>query len=792
MLTSKSWFLSRSSAYAMSAVLAFPFLAAGGAISTAAAQSSLVSSNTLEQVVVTARYTRENIQTTPLAITALTGQELQDRGYNNITQVAASAPNVTMETAPAGFGKSAFISIRGIGQNDFKYSLEPGVGFYVDDVYFGSVFGSLFTLGDISRVEILRGPQGTLFGKNTEGGAVRIFTTQPTGGDHGYVEGGYGSFKREQFRGATDFTLIPDKLFMRVYASYLRSQGDMTVLDFACLHPNEAGNIKPTTHALGNPSGDCRVGTLGGENASHYRLSLRALPLPGLEINLSADLTDDRGQPPADKVLAINPDAFFLKGFNANVVVPFYGIPYDQRFITKNPYTTYFVTHDPVDGITVAADNTLYSYGLTATIDWQTPWNFHVKSITGYRGESGDFGAFYAGAPIVLVNLNTKLAHHQTSEEVQISGDAFHNSLEWVLGGYYYDGFGFQGGIGDLLEISLVQQLNDPETDVNKSVFAHAIYHITSKLSTELGIRYSDESKTYTYYRHLLYPYHGIPAGGFLFPITGSKLQYNRVDPKVGIQYQWTPNLMTYIQGATGYKAGGFNTRPTTAAQTTSFGPETLTAYEAGVKSEWFGHRLRANFDVFYSVYRGLQLGASGVDKNGNLANLMENVGKADIDGVEGEVDVTPIPGMLLSGNFGYVHFKYKNLGAAAGLSNGPSLSDVPPLTPTWKFGLSAQYSMPLGDNLGILTPRVDYTYQSKVFFSANNDPRTEQSGYGIANARLIWQSGDDKWTATLAVNNVFNKFYYTSLSNSYTSFGMIQGTPSLPRTAMITLRRSW
>jgi iron complex outermembrane receptor protein len=751
-------------------------------VSTAAAAES---GNSLDEVVVTARYKSESLQRAPLSVTALSGADIENRGYSNISQVAASAPNVNLEPAPGGFGKSVFASIRGVGQNDFKFTLEPGVGFYVDDVYFATVFGSIFTLGDINRVEILRGPQGTLFGKNTEGGAIRIFNEKPQDDDAGYAEVGYGSYNRESVRAAMNFTLIPGQLFARVSGGSLRSDGYQTIVDFACANPGLAGNIKATTY------GDCNVGKLGGDDVYDYRAALRWLPTDKLEINLSGDLTDDKGPGPADTIVAINPNATFLKSYNPSVAIPTFGIPYDTRFLPPNPYTTYVTFKDPVDGINIPSDNTLYSWGFNGTVDWDNPWGFHVKSITGLRGEHGEFSQSYGGAPIPVTDLWTTLQHHQFSEELQLSGVSFDNALDWTVGGYYFNGTNHQGGIGDLIVISLVQVPDDPSTDKNKSVFAHTEYHFTDKFSTEVGLRYSDEDKTYEYYRLLLRQYQTIPAGDFLFPITAKSLSYSRVDPKVGFQYQWTPDLMSYIQWSTGYKAGGFNTRPVSAAQATTFKPETLTAYEIGLKSEWLEHRLRANTALFYSQYKDLQLQANGVDSNGDLAVLTENVGRANIKGAELEIQAEPVRGLTGDFSIGYLDYKNTDLGSAAGVSGGPTLSSVPPLTPKWKGSLGVQYAIPEGQ-YGTFMPRLDYTYQSLVYNDAPNTAIGSQAGYGVLNGRLIWTSMKGAWTATFAVNNVTDKFYYIDKYANYSTYGTVEGQPSMPRTFDFTLKRTF
>ena len=738
----------------------------------------------LEEIVVTARFKSESVQVAPISITAVSGEQLEARGFTNISQVATLAPNVNLEAAPAGFGKSVFASIRGIGQNDFKFTLEPGVGFYVDDVYFATVFGSLFTLGDIDRVEVLRGPQGTLFGKNTEGGAIRVFNAKPMGDNSGYAEAGYGTYNRRMLRMALDTALIPEKVFFRLSAGSLQSDGYENVIDFACANPTLAGNIKPTAY------GSCNVGRLGGDDVYNIRAAFRVLASDTVEVNLSADLTDDNGPGPADKILAINPNATFLKGFNTNKVIPAFGIPYDARFLTSSPYSTYATFNDPLNGYKIPSDSTLYSWGLNGTVDWQSQWGLHVKSITGLRAEHGEFSQSYSGAPIALSNLYTTLAHRQFTEELQVSGISF-NALEWTVGGYYFDGYSHQGGLGDLVEIGLLQVPSDPSTDKNKSVFLHTEYHITDKFSSEVGVRYSSETKTYQYYRLLLAPYQGIPAGNFLFPITSKSLSYNRVDPKFGLQYQWTDDLMSYVSWSSGYKAGGFNTRPVSVAQVTTFLPEKLYTYELGLKSEWLNHLLRANAAVFYSDYRDLQLQASGVDNAGNLAVLTKNVGKARIEGAELEATAEPMARLLIDSAFSYLDYKNLSLGSAAGVSGGPTLASVPPLTPKWKGSLGIQYGIALGGQ-GHLTPRVDYSYQSLVFNDAPNNAYAAQSGYGVLNAHLTWAGVDSKWSTTLDVNNVTNKVYYIDKFPNYGTYGIIEGQPGMPITVNLRVKHTW
>ena len=778
-------------------------------------------SDQLEEVVVTARFKSENLQLAPIAITAVTAEQMEARGYSNITDVASAAPNVNLESAGSGFGKSAFVSIRGVGQSDFKFTFEPGVAFYIDDVYFGTVFGSVFDLTDIGSVQILRGPQGTLFGKNTEGGAVQIFSKKPTGDGSGYFEAGYGSYNRERFKGAFDVSLIPDRLFLRLSGGSNHSDGYMKILDFACVNPSLAGNLKPATFAPG-----CKIGELGGDDVQVGRVALRFLATDRLELNLAADLTDDHGQGPADKVIAeaLPPNPTGTPGvpgtqisnalllFSNAASIPLYGVPLDSRFVTNSPYTTYNSYSDPITGINGLATSTVNSWGVAGTIDWDTPWNgVHVKAITAYRRYHGAFSQDTSGAPITGNMPINFVQHHQFSEELQVSGRLLDNALEWTAGGYYLDSSDFNSGIVDQPSSvggrGILFLTGDPAASKDESGFLHLNYRITDKLSAELGARYSHETKSYEFYRYEpnlagivpagLFPTnHGHFLAGFAPPFPTGNVSISRTDPKLGLSYQWTAEVMSYIQYSTGYKSGGFNPRPLTRTQVTTFGPEKLTAYEAGVKSEWFENRLRANFAAFISDYKDLQLPVATIDPGtGFPAFLTQSVGSARIEGVELEIEARPARALAINASMGYLHYHTNTLGGAAydPVTNpsGPTLEDVPPLTPTWKGNLGAEYTWGLRE-LGTLTPRIDFTYQSKVFNDPQNEAISAQPGYGILNARLTWQATRGGWQASLSASNLTDKVYYLTEQNLLSTYDVVTGQPGRPREVFFSVRKSF
>ena len=803
-----------------------PLFGLGAAAQAAepAAQNPADTANQLEEITVTARYVRENLQETPIAITAITGDALEARGFTNIVDVTKVAPNVTLQQSGSNGGKAAVAYIRGVGQSDFTLAFEPGVGFYLDDVYFGTIFGAMFDLGDIDRVEVLRGPQGTLFGKNNEGGAVRIFTTQPKGDDSGYFEAGYGSYNHFMVKAAYDFSIAPT-LALRLSGGMSRIDGYVTRYDFVCLHPNDpamTGNLPQiTVHP------DCQLGKEGGDDVTTVRANLRWTPNEDLQVLLSADYLTDKGEPTATKTLAIT-TAGTLGRYNTNVLMNpasgFYtGVPIDSRFVTNSPYTTYATFKDLSTGISFNPENNVDAWGIANTVEWKAPVGLHVKNVMAYREYDGSFVYDGTGAPLSSVlYANPDFTHRQFSEELNVSGLLFDDKLDWVAGIYYYDGLSKQGngpvlltsaeiippGIPGLTEpppgFSICGPMagcyglnfitNDPVKVKNKSAFVHGQYQFTDKLAAEVGVRYSNESKTYTFSRITLQTVPNDP----LFPPPGGSLagfednpsttsRTKRWDPKVALQYKWTPSVMTYVQYATGYKGGGINPHPVFVDQAVPFKEEKLTSYELGAKTLWFENRLRVNAAVFTSDYKDLQItviGPAGAD-------IVQNAGHIRISGVEGEIDAEPISNLLLNASFGYLNYDTIDLGAAAGVVGGPTETSKPAYIPDWKYNVGLQYGIHLAGG-AVVTPRVDWTYQTEVYNDPSNNPLALQPAYGLLDARLTWDTPGKQWQAAVVVQNALDKVYYINKYDNSGSFGLVDGQPGRPRTAFVSIKRTF
>ena len=763
--------------------------AQGAAAPPAAAQSDADGTH-VEEVVVTARFRKESLQETPIAMTALTGAQLERQGVTNIEQVAQSAPNVVLQQGPGEGGRSLVAFIRGVGQSQFLFALQPGVGIYIDDVYQATAFGSILDLIDVDRVEVLRGPQGTLFGRNSEGGAIRIYSQKPTGEGDGYVSVGYGNFNHEEIRGAYDIALVPDTVFFRVSGAEMKTDGYMKTYDFACANPGQSGSLKPLTQSQG-----CRLGTEGGDDVKSLRGALRWLAGPGLEVNVIADMLDDQGEPPADKLISIQPNypGSTLGLYNSQVLMPRFGVAADNRFVTNNPYSSYATYQDPVSGVSVTnpqSDN--FEYGITGVVDWDPTHGIHVKSITAYRNSSGTANQTEPLPVSPLGPETTILNHHQFSEELDISGTLplLGRDLDWTVGGYYFRGESRQQGftvLSYLLPLlgSYNFQTNDPASDNDYSGFLHGVYHVTDKLSLEGGYRYTAESQGYTFFRLLK------PQDTYLFPITSESTSSSRGDYRAGLQYQWTRTVMTYGSVSTGFKAGGFNPLPEDAAQVTSFKPETLTAYEVGAKTEFFDRRLRTNLALFRSEYKNLQSEAYTYDLTGIPAFEYINVGKARIQGVELEVTAEPVRALLLNAAVGYLDYRTISLGSAGLVPNGP-LQDAPPaLIPKDTFSAGVQYTFPLGQ-VGSLTPRADLSYKSRVYADQRGTFDTSQGGYALLNGHLMFTPRDSKWQVTGEVLNALGKVYYTLITDSRTADGIVDGLVGQPREFKIVVRRDF
>ncbi|WEK45755.1 MAG: TonB-dependent receptor [Candidatus Andeanibacterium colombiense] len=828
----------RSFALAVSTVALLagaPAFAQDGAAPAAAADSADPG-----EIIVTAQFRQQNLQDTPLAITAVNAETMAAKSQTNLAQVADSAPNVTLKPQGASFGPSISVSIRGIGAGDFNPAYEPGVGIYIDDVYYPQLTGAVFDLLDLDRVEILRGPQGTLSGRNSEGGSIKMFTKKPTGSNTGYMEGTFGSRDRIGLRGSFDFKLTDD-LSGRVSGVYKHQEGYVNRYDFGCLYPaggsatftandgstqlvNPAGGIERT-----RPEGSCLIDKLGEVGYQAIRGALRYNPSTDVDINLSAEYIHD-SHTAAGEVLAATS---LVNNPNTNVG----GVPYDNRFICgkycnfssySSPAIIYNGVATPPGGqpllATSNSDQSLYKgYNLAANVHLGLNDMFSVDNILAYQNWKSQFGVDDDLSPIALSGGYNSLTHWNWSEELRLNAKLA-DTVNVVVGGYYFkqqtNYYSYQdlryinapaadgepaGGTYALpsLGVYALQFIQPDQTPAAaKAVFANVSWEIVPNLTFDGGLRYTKESKEYHYFRlnpdGTINPYLD-PAGaangaGTPGALTGlvSNYEGSRWDWRGALNYRFSPEVMVYASVATGFKGGGTNPRPFVADQAKPYNPEVLTSYEAGIKTDLFDRRLRFNLTGFYATLKDAQIGISYCADSSlpNTCAETANAGDANEKGVEVEFTARPVEGLSIDGSLSYLDFQYTTIDPAV---TSVSIDDPLAGSPKWKWTLGAQYVADLG-SVGTLTPRVDATYQSKIYSGSKyNDELQYIDAYTIVNARLTWQNEGGDLSVSLEGTNLTNKYYYLTLFDLRDSgAGLDKAQPGRPREWAVSVKKSF
>lgn len=818
-------------------------MAQGAALAQQADQGGSGVASDPGEIVVTAQFREQNLQDTPLAITAVNAGMLEARSQTDISQVANQAPSVTLKPQGAAYGPALGANIRGVGQFDFNPAVEPGVGFYVDDVYYATLTGSILDLLDLDRVEMLRGPQGTLAGRNSIGGAVKLYSQKPEGSNSGYISAAYGSRNRIDLRGSADFN-IANGIDARISGVAKKQEGYVDRLDYGCLYPAGGTATLPTTAPLNggslmNPVGgipartnrpDCVLAKEGEVGYMAVRGQLRLRPSETIDINIIGDYTDDDRTAAASVLLhrtypngglaspnfPLAPNPPYTTGTPPSGAVPrdmqpFAAVvPYDTRFVCGN-YCN-FATYDmPADGPYRASTGDgrvrFKGWGVSGQLDWEISPDFQLNSITAYREYVSNFSNDNDVSPLAHSLGYGPLTFNFFSQELRLNGRV-NEQVEFTIGGYYSDQKSVYTSFQDLRTSALQFQQSDPVDADSKALFAHLSWNPVEQLTLTGGVRYTEESKTYQYIRQR--PYldpASITANGVL-PLNGTISSYSgsRVDYRANVQYAFSNDVMAYAQFSTGFKGGGVNPRPFFIQQALSFGPETLDSYELGLKTDLFDRLVRFNLAAFFSKYKDIQLNLGNCTAItgpgfGAPCALPVNAGDADVKGVEVEVTFRPTEGMTIDGALSYIDFEYKEFGSytAGGTTvsvggptnlSGPQFGDYAPYTPKWKWSIGAQYRIDLGAS-GSLTPRIDGSYQSKVFTSSANRSSNRIDAYGVANARLTWRNADEDLDVSLEVSNLFDEYYFLTIyDQTIGSQGYSNAQPGRPREWAVSVKK--
>jgi iron complex outermembrane receptor protein len=853
------------SAIAVSASLSMPAYAQDAQNTDGTPTGTVEEQNRTTDIVVTAEFREARLQDTPIAITAVNAEMLEARGQTDISQVAAQAPNVSLTPQPQNGGAGLIAYIRGVGQTDFNYALDPGVGIYVDDVFIPTLSSSLLELMDLDRVEILRGPQGTLAGKNSIGGAIKLFSQRPRGDGSGSLQLTYGSFNRTEIRGMADLR-VNDQLAVRFSGLGKARDGYLDLLDYGMAHPNE--NVRANNARGAYPV----VGTQGGQSIVAGRVALRWEPTSTIDVNISGDYTHDRSEPQATVLIAAGlPQSSTNPVFTPNTVAggPFAGlargpgpgqppflagkngdaIPFDCRFVPAGPYscdalssTVYggdrrFISYAnfldataptsqaPFKPYAALQNQDFNGWGIHGNVEFDLSDNMQLVWIGAWREYTTKFGQDQDASPVPIAQLDNRLDHRAWSQEVRLNGEVG-NLLEYTLGGFYMDQDGSYTARVDL-NYAGIDFIHGPDTtpSTSKAVFANVTARPFDGFSLTGGLRHTWDEKTYTYFRRNPDGTIPPPCTSFappgptaignppncllngIFDLAGT-FEGERWDWRVVADYRFSDEFLAYGSVATGFKGGGVNPRPFFGPSTGEcgpfqfnpdgsviptlpcnqilpFNPETLITYEVGFKSDFFDRRLRLNGAAFYNKYDDITFTLSACPSAPCLRPT--NIGQADVKGFELELTAFPADGLSLDSSLSYIDVEYD---AASVRAAGLRGTETFPYTPEWTYSFGIQYDYEIGP--GTVGARVDGAYRSEIFTDTNNTVWSRIEDRFLANARLSYTTADEDWRISLEVQNLFDKYYFMSVSDTTRSLGAVTGVPGLPRTWALSLRRNF
>lgn len=721
--------------------LAIAGLIASGAAATQVAHAADQSSArefAIENVVVTARRREESLQDVPVAITALTADQLLSQNVRTLEDMTAYAPNIKVN---AGRATSSTINayIRGVGQNDPLWGFEPGVGIYLDDVYVARPQGALLDVYDVDRIEILRGPQGTLYGKNTIAGAVKYVTRDIAGDPALNATATAGSYNQADVKLSGSVPVVADHVYVGAAVAYLQRDGYGELIDD------------------GNPRLYNRAGQdVSDKDVLAARVNATFLWGEDSKLRLLADTIHD------------NSNATGGQRLN-NFLQPALNDRYDQR------------TDMPVDKdkFTTKGFAATYTQGLGDSLD--------LKIVGAYREGEGRQFIDFDELNNNLFQVPAQYSDDQTSGEVQLTytGDR----VKGVGGVYYFTGTasgGFDASLGGFGLTSLTQGSVDTDSI---AVYFDTTVALTEQLNLNLGARWNKDDKEATVFvaqyagrlaaNATLFDRNNVPPGFALIAVQSDYTRdrsFSNVSPRLGFDFKFTDDILAYIGYSEGFKSGGFDMRGNAAAypQTVDgYDSETADNYEAGIKSTLFDDTLQLNLTVFYTPYQDVQVTVqqfqilNGLPTN---ATAVLNAGKQLNKGVELESLWRPVQGLTLALNVGYLDAKFEEFIAGC----NPAVAVVPacrpdgtrdltflnePInSPEWTTFLGATYEWELGS--GDLSVHAGYQYRSDTKVANTTASITDQDAYDILDLGVAYTTASRAWRFAVEGKNILDEEY--------------------------------
>lgn len=710
----------------------------------------------LEEIVVTAEHREVNLQDTQISISAFNTEAIQELGISNGLDLFGHVPNMNVQEYQGGRSGLSF-SLRGIVNAETLITFDPGVSVYLDNVLIAKNVGAMLDVAELERIEILRGPQGTLYGRNTMGGAVNYITKKPVNEFEGSIKATVANFDRTDLRGMLNVPLFGadsgiGELNMRLSGAML--DRDTGIQD---------NNFTPAPGQASVPS------DLGTVDRTVAMVQLQWKPNDNLSLLYSYDNTRIDEVPAVAWATLANLDTYV-----GGLVQPY--LEPDESDYPESGYfdAPYNVAHTSVDG-----------HGLN--IAWELSDTLTLQSITGYRKMTNRNGSGTDGTPNPIFTTNDKQRFHTFSQELRLVGSAMDSQLEYTTGLFYWDddgdvynsirAFGSPGPSDTVAEYS-----ND-----SWAAYGQATYFLTEKWSLTGGLRYTYEDREmkkasmagYNFTRPLWYEnFIQIPGTeDAIFPKADD--DFDNVDWLASVGYDWNEDVMTYAKVSTGFQSGGFNVRQTIPETfVKGYDDETLVAYELGLKSQW-ADRFIVNAAVFFSDYSDKQLNVFDPETFGNVRQNAD----AEIWGVELEVLAQLTEHWQLGLGYGYLDKEYTDFTDLEGIDRTDTTNFT--YAPDNTANGHIAYEYPL--NFGVVKARVDWSYRDDMAFLAAKPEPNSSEAFHLFNARVSLDQISGPWDTTMRVSvwgkNLGDEGYWTSGVDLLGSFGYAFNLWGEPRT---------
>jgi iron complex outermembrane recepter protein len=693
---------------------------------TTGASQPVQTSAALEEIVVTAEKRTENLQQTPLSVVALSAKTLSDFNIQSTQELMQVVPGLVVATQTAAdSGGSATFYLRGLGQERSGNGSEPAVGIYIDNFYYPSLEGSVFAILDMQQIEVLKGPQGTLFGRNTIGGAISYTTAKPTDQLEGSVGTEFGSYGRNDFTGMFNLPLN-DMIEMRLTLARLQTSGYVRQQDGGA--------------------------DAGGTETQLGRLQVRIKPTSSLTIDLSVQDSEDYLDGfPYTQPGPIVPTPGTLP-FIWNSIPPLGGVnPYDNRYVSQCTYCQ--AGTDPRE-----FSETRYTIA-NAAVTWDINNQLTLKSLTGWMKVNSSAANDVDGTVLPIFGGYNVEGNRAASQEFQLNGNSFNNALHWVSGVYYFDQRIVNSGTNTFLGTTAPI---DPVVRNTESVaeYIDGTYSFTDQFSVFAGGRHSEDKKNINDY---------LPGPGVLSAYDEASFVSNI--GRVGVKYQWTPNVMSYASVSEGFRAGGFNDN---AGALSTFQPEKDTSYEIGMRMDFLDDRIRINPTIFYTHYQDIQVQSVVVTPEGGII-VLQNAATAHTYGFELESQFAITNNLRLLANLATVEAEYDNVGSATDVTLNTLFAHAPKIS----YGVGAQYSADLG--YGSLNSTLNWSWQDTQGSTPEQAGQIVLPSYGLLGARLEYSTPDNHWKIAVSGTNLTNKVYYVGGVNYTVNAGtehLDLGTP--------------